>query len=144
MEVHNTGTLRTPTRLCKEGRKAFHELIGAFPDWYFDHKDLHLIVAYCEVMARMTKANRKLRSSEMIVTRGNGSQCINPLLTVIQQAELRLQGLSDALGITREKRVGIATVDPERVVPEERTAPAGEEASEFGDLIQMPTTARTA
>lgn len=144
IEFHNAGPLDVPQRLCKEGRQAFKELMDAFPDWYFDKKDRHLLIAYCEVVARMTKANRKLRQSQMIVTRGNGAQCINPLLTVIQQAELRLQALSDALGISREKRQGIATVDPERVVPAAGTAPAGEEVSEFGDLIQMPTRGRTA
>lgn len=120
VEDVSTGSLRIPTRLCVEGKKVWHELMDSFPDWYFTGADKHLLVMYCEHVARRNKLEKQMRNAPMTVKRGNGSECLNPKVRAIMDIDPLVLKLAEKLGITRDRRRGISRNPTEAPVASDR------------------------
>lgn len=103
-----SGSLRLPTRLCTEGKAVWRDLMASFPTWYFTAADKDLLIIYCEQVALKTKLEKAMKGVSPVTKRGNGAECLNPRLKLIQETAVLILKLADKLQITREKRKGLA------------------------------------
>lgn len=134
------GKIAIPNGLRKDERQVWRELVASFPSWYFKPADRHLMMAYCRVVGRYNRADLALRRKPMVTMRGTGGEVVSPYIKVMEQAELQLVKISEKLGVTRDKRLGLAT-DPERVptsAQQDAKPWFDDDESEFGDLIALP------
>lgn len=104
----STGSLRIPTRLCTDGKQAWRDLMEAFPDWYFTAADKHLLVMYCEHIARRNKLERGMKREAMVKEGTNGRTWLNPKINAIMDLDKLIIQLSEKLGLTRDRRKGVA------------------------------------
>ena len=104
----STGTLRVPFRLNKEEKVIWREVQSSFPKLYFTVADKHLLIIYCQVMGLIQRVRKAIANKPLVTTRANGSEYVNPLLKIIQQAETELMKLSEILGLAahRKHRLG--------------------------------------
>lgn len=102
------GTLRVPNRLCRDGKSAWREVVAAFPDWYFTAADKHMLILYAQTVARITKLERAMLRSPMIIKRKNGSECLNPRIKAINDLVPLAAKLANELHLTRNRRRGLA------------------------------------
>ena len=138
----STGGLFIPTSLRREEKDVWRYVLASMPSWYFRAADKHLLMTYCRVMCRLQRAERAMMRKPLISKRGNGAECLSPYMKVIEEAETKLVKLSDALGISRNKRFDVA---PDRIPVDPESAPrAGEDPDDFGDLVQRPRLAHSA
>lgn len=130
----SAGHLRMPTSLTEGQRKVWTHLMKAFPDWYFTPADRDLLVSYCQVQDRIAKAEHQMKNKSLLVTRGNGSACRNPLLDIIDKERRMLVKLTVSLGLGREKRK-LAAPGAMPLSPEQPSEPVGDDPDDFGNLI---------
>ena len=129
----SSGSLRIPTRLCTDGKQAWHDLMDSFPDWYFTAADKHLLIMYCEHIARRNKLERGMRREAMVTKGENGRKWLNPKLNVIMDLDKLILQLSEKLGITREKRRGLAR-RPDEAPPVPGPAEQDQDFERGGDV----------
>lgn len=142
------GKLTLPLRLCVEERDCWRRVVASFPEWYFTAADRDLLTAYCRVWWRLEKAERALKTQPLVTKRANGSPCLNHNYQVTRDAHKELLSLSEALGMTKRTRRGIATTNPpitpasqaqgQMPTDPEDFGPGGDDPEGFGDLIQPP------
>ena len=76
-----------------------------------------------------------MANKPLVTTRANGSEYVNPLLKIIQQAETELMKLSEILGLTKCKRQGVADPLKGGAGADKYELSNSEIPNEFGDLI---------
>lgn len=129
-----SGHLRMPQSLTKDQREVWQRLISAYPSWYFTPADRDLLASYCQVQARIASAEHLMKNKPMVLERGNGSACRNPLLDIIDKQRGMLLQLTESLGLGREKRKQVVpgASGPSPEVPSD---PDGDDPDNFGNLI---------
>ena len=131
----------------KDERAAWNHLVTCMPSWWFTEADRHALVAYCQAYGRMRQARRILLKEAMVISRANGSKCVNPILTVLTEAENSIMKWRDELGISRAKRMAVLPDDPERIPNQLDSGDGhsdGDGPDEFGSLIKRPRLAHSA
>lgn len=136
--------LVTPRLTNADERQGYREVVEAMPKWWFTQADKHALIAYAQAYGRMRHARRVLTSESMVISRSNGSRCVNPILTVLQQAENDVMKWRDELGLSRAKRAVAMPQDPERIPTRQDEPQGGGEVSEFGGLLSKPRLAHSA
>ncbi len=127
--------LRMPARLTEVERQVWQDTVCSMPSWWFRQADKYMLLLYCRAIARIEKSERALKNSDTILTRANGSKCLNPHLQVIQAGSSEVLKLSEMLGLTRARR-GMSSMPPNFLPPAPLNSDLdGEEPEAFGDLL---------
>ena len=130
----SSGSLRMPTRMTEEERRVWTDTLAAFPSWYFTLADKYLLIAYCRTVARVEKSEKALQNTAAVITRANGSKCLNPHVALANAGVVQIKMLAEALGLTRRTRRGAIPPSPSDPTPDTQDR-AGQE---FQDGLLAP------
>lgn len=130
--------LNCPRRFTEMERQVWKDLMDAFPSWYFRKADLHTLILYCQSMADVQRCRLKMKNQSFVIQRANGSKCLNPLVSAMNEAQRNVVQLSHVLGISRDRRKGVLDPtldDTVPIDPDGTENPVGEDPDDIGNLI---------